>query len=94
MRDLLRALVESGMTYAEAEANIACNCAGSGGYGRCPHCGDWHADDLTCCPRACPCGCPAEMHIGEIGCPCALPGEPPCNPTTESDRATVGESED
>ena len=26
----------------------------------------------------CPCGCPADMHIGEIGCPCALPGDPPC----------------
>lgn len=26
----------------------------------------------------CPCGCPRDSHIGEIGCPCALPGEPPC----------------
>jgi SLOG family YspA-like protein len=28
--------------------------------------------------RECRCGCPADMHIGEIGCPCGLPDEPPC----------------
>lgn len=26
----------------------------------------------------CPCGCPEAAHIGEIGCPCALPGEGAC----------------
>lgn len=29
----------------------------------------------------CPCGCPAEMHVGEIGCPHGLPDEPPCAPS-------------
>lgn len=28
----------------------------------------------------CRCGCPADAHVGEIGCPCGLPGEPPCSP--------------
>lgn len=26
----------------------------------------------------CPCGCDPDMHIGDIGCPCGLPDEPPC----------------
>jgi hypothetical protein len=30
----------------------------------------------------CSCGCLPAMHVGEIGCPCALPGEPPCVPST------------
>lgn len=29
----------------------------------------------------CPCGCSRDQHIGEIGCPCGLPDEPPCSPT-------------
>lgn len=33
----------------------------------------------------CPCGCPAAMHIGEIGCPCALPGEGACAATQRPD---------
>lgn len=32
----------------------------------------------------CPCGCPKSSHIGEIGCPCALPGEGVCR--SEYDR--------
>lgn len=39
----------------------------------------------------CPCGCSADMHIGEIGCPCALPGEPPCTPSTSPASSTSGE---
>lgn len=31
---------------------------------------------------ACPCGCPRDQHIGEVGCPCGLPDEPPCQPRT------------
>lgn len=41
----------------------------------CPHepeCGD------ICPAPTCRCGCPPSMHVGEIGCPCALPGDPPC----------------
>jgi hypothetical protein len=36
----------------------------------------------------CACGCPPDMHVGEIGCPCGLPDEPPCTPmeSRESDR--------
>lgn len=26
----------------------------------------------------CSCGCSRDMHVGEIGCPCGLPDEPPC----------------
>lgn len=27
--------------------------------------------------RLCACGCPPSMHVGDIGCACALPGEAP-----------------
>lgn len=27
-------------------------CLGHGGRGTCPHCGDWHADDSSCCSQA------------------------------------------
>ena len=36
--------------------------------------------DLADLALPCPCGCPTEAHIGEIGCACGLPGEPPCAP--------------
>src|SRR5690606_19736523 len=28
----------------------------------------------------CRCGCLSEVHVGEIGCACGLPDEPPCTP--------------
>lgn len=37
--------------------------------------------------RTCPCGCPRDMHLGEVGCPCGLPDEPPCSP---ADTASTG----
>lgn len=37
--------------------------------------------------RRCLCGCPRDMHIGEVGCPCGLPDEPPCSP---ADNASTG----
>jgi hypothetical protein len=33
-------------------ARRECHCTGEGGKGVCPHCGDWHEDDLSCCPHA------------------------------------------
>jgi hypothetical protein len=56
----------------------------------------WLADEAG---RMCPCGCPENMHIGEIGCPCALPDEPPCNPaptthTPGAGRARIDQEDD
>lgn len=28
----------------------------------------------------CVCGCPLDAHVGDVGCPCGPPGEPPCDP--------------
>lgn len=36
------------------------------------------ADASGALSEACPCGCPRDMHIDQIGCPCGLPDEPPC----------------
>ena len=68
--------------YAAADAVIAAY------ESTCRHCGrgpDADADhSCPCpytdaeCPGHCRCGCSLDMHVGDIGCPCALPGEPPC----------------
>lgn len=39
--------------------------------------------------ETCTCGCPEAAHIGEIGCPCGLPDEPPCTPAPGIDATVV-----
>lgn len=49
------------------------------------HIWDFGSGEQFLCPGTpedqCACGCTRDMHIWEIGCPCALPGEPPCDPS-------------
>lgn len=45
---------------------------------------DGYEDSLPC-----PCGCPPDMHVGDIGCPCGLPDGPRCATWLGADSAAV-----
>lgn len=51
------------MTAPDPTAGERCpmGCLGHGGQGVCPHCGDWHADNFSCCP-----GTPSADDASEV----------------------------